>query len=100
MFFLTFADAGSVHHPDEGGAVLAVGGDTVLRGLEDVAVVFFHLQGGSTESAQLNHCLISNTLFQFTITIKTHNVSFLLPRLLAFTFRSLERDKCVTLCIY
>ena len=40
---LTFADAGSVHHPDEGGAVLAVGGDAVLSGLEDVAVVFLHL---------------------------------------------------------
>lgn len=48
---LTFADAGSVHHPDEGGAVLAVGGDTVLCGLEDVAVVFFYLQGAAEHSS-------------------------------------------------
>lgn len=40
---LTFADAGSVHHPDEGGAVLAVGGNAVLGGLEDVAIMFLHL---------------------------------------------------------
>lgn len=46
-FTLTFADASSVHHPDEGGAVLAVGGDAVLSGLEDVAVVFLHLQGAA-----------------------------------------------------
>lgn len=45
--FLTFADARSVHHPDEGGAVLAIGGDAVLCGLEDVAVVLFHLQGAA-----------------------------------------------------
>lgn len=41
---LTFADAGPVHHPDERGAVLAVGGDAVLGGLEDVAVVLLNLQ--------------------------------------------------------
>lgn len=40
---LTFADAGPVHHPDERGAVLAVGGDAVLGGLEDVAIMFLHL---------------------------------------------------------
>lgn len=44
---LTFADAGSVHHPDEGGAVFTVGGDAVLSGLEDVAVVLLHLQGAA-----------------------------------------------------
>lgn len=41
---LTFADTRLVHHPDEGGAVLAVGGNTVLSGLENVAVVFLHLK--------------------------------------------------------
>lgn len=44
---LTFADTGSIHHPDEGGAVLAVGGDAVLSGLKNVAVVFLHLQGAA-----------------------------------------------------
>ena len=39
----TFADTGSVHHPDEGGAVFTVGGDAVLGCLEDVAIVLFHL---------------------------------------------------------
>lgn len=43
----TFADAGSVHHPDEGWAVLAVGWNAVLSGLEDVAIVFLHLQGAA-----------------------------------------------------
>ena len=42
---LTFADTGSVHHPDKGGAILAVGGYAVLGGLEDVAIVLFYLQG-------------------------------------------------------
>lgn len=41
---LTFANAGTVHHPDERRAELAVRGDAVLRGLEDVAVVLLHLQ--------------------------------------------------------
>lgn len=41
---LTFANAGAVHHPDERRAELAVCGDAVLRGLEDVAVVLLHLQ--------------------------------------------------------
>lgn len=44
---LTFADAGSVHHPDEGGAELAVSRDAVLSGLKDVTVVFLHLQGAA-----------------------------------------------------
>lgn len=40
---LTFADACSVHHPDEGGAEFAVSGNAVLSGFEDVAVVFLYL---------------------------------------------------------
>lgn len=47
FLILTFADAGSVHHPDEGGAVLAVGGNAVLGGLEDVTIVFLNLQGAA-----------------------------------------------------
>ncbi len=58
---LTFADAGSVHHPDEGGAVLAVGGDAVLRGLEDVAVVFFHLQGAAETPVSSVSAFVLNT---------------------------------------
>lgn len=46
---LTFANAGPVHHPDEGGAVLAVGGDAVLSGLKDVAIMFLHLQGAADQ---------------------------------------------------
>lgn len=42
---LTLADTGPVHHPDEGGAVLAVSGNAVLRRAEDVATVLLHLQG-------------------------------------------------------
>lgn len=41
---LTFANRGPVHDPDQGGTELAVGGDAVLSGLEQVAVVLFHLQ--------------------------------------------------------
>lgn len=46
---LTFADARFVHHPDEGGAELAVGGDAVLSRLEDVTIVFLYLLGGKKE---------------------------------------------------
>lgn len=40
---LTFADARSVHHPDEGGAELAISGDAVLGRFEDMAIVFLYL---------------------------------------------------------
>lgn len=62
-FVLTFADASSVHHPDEGGAVLAVGGDAVLSGLENVAIVFLHLQGAAESQARLPHWFQSQMIY-------------------------------------
>lgn len=66
---LTFTDASSVHHPDERGAVLAVGGDAVLSGLEYVAVVFLHLQGAAesqlSSTPSVGNNLSYNSQYQF-----------------------------------
>lgn len=41
---LTFAHTGTIHHPDERGAVFTVCGDAVLSGFEDVSIMFFYLK--------------------------------------------------------
>lgn len=107
---LTFADTCSVHHPNERRAVLAVCGNAVLSGLENVTQVLLHLQGPTEISSELS---VQGSTDKHTIQCFTryngskhsakrkeelkianskemsHNVCLLFPSLLAFWFGSL-----------